>query len=128
MQPPLFTSPNSDAARSAFAEKPRGLVDKVMTVADAVRRFVRDGDYIATGGFGTNRLPTAVCHEILRQKRQHLGFSGHTTTHDFQILAAGNMTGCGQTLARVDCAYIVGLEARGLSPHSRRVMESGTVK
>jgi glutaconate CoA-transferase subunit A len=128
MTPPLFTSPNSDAARHAFAEKPRGLVDKVMTVAEAVRRFVRDGDYFATGGFGTNRIPTAVCHEILRQKRQHLGFSGHTTTHDFQILAAGNQTGRGQTLARVDCAYIVGLEARGLSPHSRRVMESGTVK
>jgi glutaconate CoA-transferase subunit A len=128
MTPPLFTSPDSDQARAAFAEKPRGLVDKVMTVAEAVRRFVRDGDYFATGGFGTNRLPTAVCHEILRQKRQHLGFSGHTTTHDFQILCAGNLTGRGQTLARLDAAYIVGLEARGLSPHSRRVMESGTVK
>ncbi len=124
----LFTSPASDDARAAFAAKPRGLVDKVMSVTDAVARFVRDGDYLATGGFGTNRIPSAVCHEILRQKKQNLGFSGHTATHDFQILAAGNLTGRGQTLARLDAAYVVGLEARGLSPHARRVLESGTVQ
>ena len=126
--PPLFTSPASDEARAAFAEKPRGLIDKVMTVAEAVRRFVHDGDYLATGGFGTNRIPNAVCHEILRQRRQDLGFSGHTATHDFQVLCAGNLTGRGQTIARLDAAYVVGLEARGLSPHARRVLESGTVK
>jgi glutaconate CoA-transferase subunit A len=128
MSAPLFASPASDAARAAFAAKPRGLVDKVMSVTEAVARYVRDGDYFATGGFGTNRIPSAVCHEILRQKKQNLGFAGHTTTHDFQILAAGNLTGRGQTLAKVDAAYIVGLEARGLSPHARRVMESGTVQ
>jgi glutaconate CoA-transferase, subunit A len=126
--PDLFTPPDSAQARAAFAEKPRGLVDKVTSVADAVARLVRDGDYLATGGFGTNRIPSAVCHEIVRQKRQNLGFSGHTTTHDFQILCAGNLTGRGQTLARLDAAYVVGLEARGLSPHARRVLESGTVR
>src|SRR5436309_2201571 len=126
--PPLFTSPDPDAARAAFAGKPRGLVDKVTTVADAVRRLVHDGDYLAVGGFGTNRLPTAVCHEILRQGKQNLAFAGHTATHDFQILCAGNLTGRGKTLSKVDVAYVVGLEARGLSPHARRVIESGTVE
>jgi glutaconate CoA-transferase subunit A len=126
--PPLFTDPSSEKARAAFATKPRGLVDKLMSVSEAVKRFVHDGEYFATGGFGTNRIPTAVCHEILRQQRQHLAFSGHTTTHDFQILCAGNLTGRGQTLAKVDVAYIVGVEARGLSPHARRVVESGTVQ
>lgn len=125
---PLFSPPDSDAARAAFAQKPRELTDKVMTVAEAVRRFVRDGDYFAAGGFGVNRIPTAVLHEILRQKRQNLAFAGHTSTHDFQILCAGNLTGRGQTLSKVDIAYVVGLEARGLSPHARRVMESGTVE
>jgi glutaconate CoA-transferase subunit A len=37
------------------------------------------------------------------------------------------LTGRGKTLAAVDIAYVVGLEARGLSPHARRVMESGEV-
>src|SRR5207302_3920645 len=53
--------------------------------------------------------------------------AGHTSTHDFQLLCAGNLLGRGQTLARVDIAYVIGLEARGLSPHARRVLESGEV-
>jgi glutaconate CoA-transferase subunit A len=123
----LFSDPSADAARAVFAAKPRALADKRSTVADAVRRLVNDGDYLAIGGFGTNRIPTAVVHEILRQGKQDLLFAGHTATHDFQILCAGNLTGRGRTLKAVDAAYIVGLEARGLSPHARRVMESGEV-
>ncbi len=126
--PPLFASPASQPIREHFRGKNRSLTDKVMSVADAVRQWVRDGDYVCIGGFGVNRLPTAVCHEILRQGKQGLSFAGHTATHDFQILCAGNLLGRGQTLKRVDAAYIVGLEARGLSPHARRVMESGTVE
>lgn len=67
------------------------------------------------------------CTRYSARKKRDLGFLGHTSTHDFQILAAGNMDG-EKLLARVDIAYIVGLEARGLSPHARRVMESGEVE
>ena len=123
----LFSDPSAEHARQFFAAKPRAMTDKLTTVADAVGRLVNDGDYLAIGGFGANRIPTAVVHEILRQGKQKLRFAGHTATHDFQILCAGNLTGRGQTLAAVDIAYVVGLEARGLSPHARRVMESGTV-
>ncbi len=120
-------NPDPEAARAFFRDKPRAQTNKVMTVAEAVSQFVRDGDYLASGGFGTNRIATAALHEIVRQKKRDLGFAGHTTTHDFQILAAGNLDGqC--LLARVDASYIVGLEARGLSPHARRVMESGAVE
>lgn len=125
---PLYADPSADAARAYFADKPRGLVNKVTTVADAVARLVSDGDYLAIGGFGADRLPTAIAHEIVRQKKQDLRFAGHTATHDFQILCAGNLTGRGRTIAKVDVAYVVGLEARGLSPHSRRVMESNEVE
>lgn len=125
---PFFTDPSANKAREFFAQKPRAPTDKVTTVAEAVTRLIHDGDYLAIGGFGSDRLPTAVLHEILRQKKQQLGLAGHTATHDFQILCAGNGTGRGKTLARVDIAYVVGLEARGLSPHARRVMESGEVE
>jgi len=124
---PLFTDPDPDAARAFFRTKSRALKDKVTTVREAVARHVHDGDYLASGGFGANRIATAALHEILRQRRRDLGFAGHTATHDFQILAAGNLDG-GRLLARVDVAYIVGLEARGLSPQARRVMESGQVE
>jgi glutaconate CoA-transferase subunit A len=125
---PLFADPSANRARAFFAGKPRALTDKVVAVADAVRRLVHDGDYLAVGGFGCDRLPTAVVHEIVRQGQQNLTLAGHTATHDFQILCAGNLTGRGKTLARCDVAYIVGLEARGLSPHARRVIESGEVE
>src|SRR5437868_7391360 len=124
----LFADPSANRARQFFATKPRALTDKVTTVADAVARLVADGEYLAIGGFGADRIPTAVVHEVLRQGRQNLSFAGHTATHDFQILCAGNLTGRGRTLARVDVAYVIGLEARGLSPHARRVMESGEVE
>jgi glutaconate CoA-transferase subunit A len=123
----LYTDPSANRAREYFALKPRALKDKVTTVPDAVARLVGDGDYLAVGGFGCVRMPTAVLHEILRQNKQNLGLAGHTATHDYQVLCAGNLLGRGKTLAKVDAAYIVGLEARGLSPHARRVMESGDI-
>src|SRR6266849_9926277 len=109
---PLLSDPSANAARSFFATKDRSLTDKLTTVADALRGLLHDGDYLAIGGFGCDRIPTAVVHEILRQGKQNLGFAGHTATHDFQLLCAGNLTGRGKTLARVDAAYVVGLEAR----------------
>src|SRR5205085_10769879 len=124
----LYADPSANRAREFFHHKPRPLVDKVMSVKEAVARFVGDGEYLAVGGFGVNRFSSAVCHEIVRQHKQSLTLAGHTATHDFQILCAGNLTGRGKLIARVDSAYIVGLEARGLSPHARRVMESGEVE
>ena len=124
---PLFSSPDCNSARNDFRTKSKGMVDKVMSVTEAVSRFISDGDYLASGGFGGDRIATAVIHEVVRQKKQNLGIAGHTTTHDFQILCAGNLTGRGQLFDRVDAAYIVGLEARGLSPHARRVMQSGNI-
>jgi glutaconate CoA-transferase subunit A len=119
---PLFMDPDPDRAREFFRSKSRAMVDKRMSAKEAVARFVPDGSYFATGGFGANRIPTAICHEVLRQRRRGLGFSGHTTTHDFQILCAG------KAFDRLDAAYIVGLEARGLSPNARRYMQSGEVE
>src|SRR5262249_22040231 len=123
----LFSDPSADRARQAFAAKPRALVDKVTTVTAAVSQLIHRGDYLAIGGFGGDRLAPALCHEILRQGIQDLRFPGHTTPHDLQGLCAGNLMGRGRTLAKVDIAYVVGLEARGLSPHARRVLESGEV-
>jgi glutaconate CoA-transferase, subunit A len=118
----LFMPPDVDAARAFFQQKSRAMVDKRMSVSDAVERFIRDGDYIAVGGFGSVRIPTAVMHELVRRRRRNLGLAGHCSTHDFQILAAG---GC---IDRCDISYVVGLEMRGLSPNARRYVESGAVR
>jgi tetratricopeptide (TPR) repeat protein len=56
------------------ANKVRGLKDKRMTVADAVGRFVRDGDFIAVGGFGHVRVPITELGRLvaLRQANQRM--------------------------------------------------------
>jgi glutaconate CoA-transferase subunit A len=118
----LFTDPDPDKARFFFRQKNRKMVAKVMDLKDAIRTFVHDGDYLGIGGFGANRTPVAACHEIVRQGRKHMGFAGHTATHDMQILSAG------EVFDRIDVAYVVGLEARGLSTCSREYMQSGKVK
>lgn len=92
-----------------------------MELKTAIAKFVHDGDYLGIGGFGANRTPVAACHEIVRQGRKNMGFAGHTSTHDMQILSAG------EVYDRLDAAYVVGLEARGLSACSRRYLESGKV-
>lgn len=125
---PLFSSLDVEAIRQDFRNRNKALVDKRMSVREAIDQFVHDGDYLVSGGFGCDRIATALLHEIVRQKKQNLSFAGHTATHDWQILCSGNQTGRGQLIKRVDIAYIVGLEARGLSPHARRVAESGEVE
>jgi len=118
----LLTDPDPDNAREFFRKKSRKMVDKVMSLKDAIKKFVHDGEYLAIGGFGAIRTPIAACHEIVRQGRKNMGFAGHTSTHDFEVLSAG------EVFNRVDIAYIIGLEARGLSPCARRYMESGKVE
>lgn len=118
----LFTDPDPDAARAFFRTKSRRLEDKRTDLKDAIARYVHDGDYLAVGGFGANRTPLAACHEIVRQGRKKLGFAGHTATHDMQVLSVG------EVYDRVDVAYVVGLEARGLSKCTRNYVESGRVQ
>ena len=102
--------------------KSRALVDKRMTVQEAVQRFVHDGDYVAIGGFGHIRIPMAVLYEIIRQRKRNLAIAGKTAVHDIDILIGG---GC---VSKVECAYAFGHELRGLSPAGRRAVESGRVR
>ncbi len=118
----LFMPPEVDEARDFFRQKSRAMFDKRMGVAEAVERFIHNGDYIATGGFGSVRFSTPILHEIVRAHKHNLGLSGHCTTHDFQILAAG------EAIDRCDVAYVVGMEMRAYSPNARRFMESGKVR
>lgn len=99
--------------------KPRDLRDKRMTVAEAVSRFVHDGNLLAMGGFGHVRVSMAAVYEIIRQRRLGLTMAGKTAVHDSDLLIGA---GC---VSRIEVAYAFGHELRGLSPASRRIVESG---
>jgi acyl CoA:acetate/3-ketoacid CoA transferase alpha subunit len=102
--------------------KSRRLDDKRMTAAEAVSRFVADGDFLVCGGFGHVRVSMALIYEVIRQGRQHLVMAGKTGVHDSDILIAA---GC---VDRIEVAYAFGHEMRGLSPASRRAVKEGKVK
>lgn len=118
---PIFMDPDPDKARAYFRQKSKKMSVKLKSMKEAVQENVHDGDYIVIGGFGANRTPFEAVHEIVRQKRRNLKFGGHTSTHDMQVLAAGGV------IDTVDIAYVIGLEARGLSKCSRRLFEEKKV-
>ena len=99
--------------------KSRELKDKTMSIKEATSQFVHDGDFIASGGFGHTRVSMAIVYEIIRQKRRNLIMAGKTAVHDIDILVGA---GC---VNKVEAAYSFGHELRGLSPASRRKVESG---
>jgi len=102
--------------------KSLALKDKRTSLKEAVSKFLKDGDYVASGGFGHVRVSMASIYEITRQKRRNLTFAAKTAVHDIDILIAA---GC---VDKVEVAYSFGHELRGLSPAGRRAVEGGKVK
>ena len=105
--------------RWILKNKPRDLKDKRMSAEEAVSKFVHDGGLIASGGFGHVRVSMALIYEIIRQGKRDLALAGKTAVHDGDILVG---SGC---VNRVEAAYSFGHELRGLSPASRRAVETG---
>jgi 3-oxoacid CoA-transferase subunit A/glutaconate CoA-transferase subunit A len=111
-----------DEQRRWIAEnKSREQKDKRETISNAISKFVHDGDFLAMGGFGHDRVSMAAVYEIIRQGRRRLILSGKTAVHDSDLLIAA---GC---VDKIEVAYAFGHELRGLSPASRRAVESGRV-
>ncbi len=64
-------------------------MSKVVSLAEAVRRYVHDGDTIYAAGF-THLIPFAAGHEIIRQKRRDLVLARATPDLIYdQMVAAG---------------------------------------
>jgi glutaconate CoA-transferase, subunit A len=64
-------------------------MSKVMTMKEAVARFVHDGDLIVMEGF-THLIPFAAGHEIIRQRRKDLTLARLTPDLIYdQLIAAG---------------------------------------
>lgn len=117
---PLLQPPDLEAFRELNRAKPRALVDKRMTEAEAVSRFIHDGDYIGTELYGTVRCPQSLVNEIVRQGKKDLRVAGQGVYELDILLAAG-------LVKALDHTYI-GLEVYGLSHCLRREVESGRVE
>ena len=116
----LIQPPDLNAFREWNRNKPKGLVDKRMTEAEAVSRHIKDGDYIGTELYGTVRCPMSLIYEIVRQRIKDLRIAGQGVYELDMLLAAG-------LVKEVDITYI-GLEVYGVSNCFRRAVEGGQVE
>jgi glutaconate CoA-transferase subunit A len=100
-------------------QKSRKLVDKRMSEAEAVARFVYDGCYIGTELYGTCRAPMSLTREVVRQGVRDLRVAGQGVMELDLWLMAG-------MVKTLDLTYI-GQEVFGVSAPLRREVESGRV-
>ena len=115
----LLQPPDLEAFRESNRQKPKGLVNKLMSEKEAVGRFIQDGDYIGIELYGSVRAPMSITREILRQGKKKLRLAGQGVLEADLLLAAG-------LIEELDVTYI-GLEVYGISHCLRREVESGRV-
>lgn len=117
----LLQRPDVEEFRRWLKEnKSMALKAKVMDEREAVKRFIRDGDYLSVELYGTVRCPLSVVREIVRQGKKHLRLAGQGLLEIDFLVAAG-------LVDAMDITY-VGYEVHGLSNILRRAAESGKVK
>ncbi|GAH04784.1 unnamed protein product, partial [marine sediment metagenome] len=116
----LIQPPDMNAFREWNRKKPKALVDKRMTEAEAIKTFLRDGDYIGTELYGTVRCPMSLVNEIVRQGVKDLRVAGQGVLELDMLLGAS-------LVKALDITYI-GLEVYGVSNCLRREVESGRVE
>ena len=116
----MLQPPDLNGFREHNRTKPRGLIDKQMTEAEAVSKFINDGDYIGTELYGTVRCPQSLVNEIVRQGKKDLRVAGQGV-YELDILLGASL------IKALDHTYI-GMEVYGISNCLRREVESGRVE
>ncbi|MBW7901738.1 MAG: CoA transferase subunit A [Rhodocyclaceae bacterium] len=95
--------------------------EKLIPLAEAVRRYARDGQQYASGAalpVGSDAV--VFGRELLRQKRRDLHAIFHCNTQQLNLLAAAG------AVTRAECGFS-GLEGFGFANGLRRAVESGTL-
>jgi glutaconate CoA-transferase subunit A len=99
-----------------------GDTSKVMTIAAAVRQFMRDGAHISIGGFTLNRNPMAAVYEVIRQ-----GFKG------LHVYAHSNGTGVDELIGagcieKIEIAYAGNGKTAATCIRFRKAVQEGRLK
>ena len=77
----IHASGKSSLAIKMFIKIREGFIlNKVMSLHDAVAKYVENGDVLATGGFTTNRKPYAAVREILDENKAERHIRGGLAT------------------------------------------------
>ncbi len=94
-------------------------MDKVMSLHDAVQKYVASGDSICFGGFTTNRKPYAAVFEILRQGQKDFTVWAGPAGGDWDM-----MIGEGRVRAYINC-YTANSGYTNVARRFRAAIEAG---
>ena len=94
-------------------------MNKVMSLHDAVEKYVQSGDTICFGGFTTNRKPYAALAEILRQGQKDFTVWAGPAGGDWDM-----MIGEGRVKAYINC-YTANSGYTNVSRRFRAAIEKG---
>jgi glutaconate CoA-transferase, subunit A len=75
------------------------IADKLMTIEEAVRRFIKNGCQLAIGGFTVTRNPMAAVYEVARQRVRGIHLVCHSNGQALDVLIGA---GC---VKRLEIAY-----------------------
>lgn len=96
--------------------------DKVMTLHEAVRTYVKNGNRISIGGFTINRNPMAAVYEIIRQRIRDLHLFAHSNGQGADELIGG---GC---VSRLDIAYAGSGKYASTCIRFRKAVQEGAIQ
>jgi len=97
-------------------KKNRGLEDKLMDEKEAVKKYVKDGDYLAYDFSSLTRGPQSLIREIIRQRKKNLWVLAKFTLLETVLLAGA---GC---VDKIDIGFL------GFGPYIARKVQEGAVK
>jgi glutaconate CoA-transferase subunit A len=73
--------------------------EKLMTLEEAVKKFIKDGSQIAIGGFTVTRNPMAIIYEIIRQDIKDIHLVCHSNGQGLDVLIGAG------SVKRLEIAY-----------------------
>lgn len=95
------------------------MANKVMSLKDAIAKYVEDGDAISFGGFTTNKKPMAAIREVLRQgKKDFIAYAGPAGS-DWDMLIGED-----RVKAYINC-YTADSGVTNVSRRFRKKIEAG---
>jgi len=95
--------------------------NKVTTLKDAIRTYVKDGCHISFGGFTVNRNPMAAVYEIIRQRLRGLHVYAHSNGQ-----AVDELIGAG-CVGKIEIAYAGNGRFAPTCIRFKKAVESGDI-
>ncbi len=95
--------------------------DKVMSLSEAVKTYIKDGSHISIGGFTVNRNPMAAVYEMIRQRIKNLHVYAHSNGTGVDELVGGGCVG------KIEIAYGGNGRAAPTCIRFKQAIQKGTI-